>query len=147
MQPVVRTVIGLGLVGITLTGVLLSLSRPEGQILAFAQVQSADQIDADQIELFAQIVLDMEPHRLEAQAQSENTTDPDTKDQIRREFIRKATEIITTHGMTVPDYNRITLLIRAEEGQSLRQDIEAQIRQLQESGYEPGTLGSVPTPE
>lgn len=146
MQRVVRTVAGIGLVGVTLMGVLWSLSRPEGQISALAQAQTAEQIDAEQIELFAQIVLDMEPHRLEAQAQSENTTDSDTKEQIRREFIRKATEIITNHGMTVPDYNRITLLIRAEEGDTLRQDIEAQIRQLQESGYEPGTVGSVSTP-
>ncbi len=146
MQRVGRTVASIGLVGITLMGVVWSLTRPEGQISAFAQVQSAEQMDPEQIKLFAQIVLDMEPYRLEAQAQSENTTDPDTQEQIRREFIRKATEIITNHGMTVPDYNRITLLIRAEEGESLRQDIEAQIRQLQELGYEPGTVGSVTPP-
>jgi 1,2-phenylacetyl-CoA epoxidase catalytic subunit len=73
----------------------------------------------------------MEPHRQEAQQRSQAAEDPATKDQIRREFIRTATEIITRHGMTVPEYNRITLWIRSEEGKELKQRIEAEILRLQ----------------
>ncbi len=100
------------------------------QPVALAQ-SPAPTFTPEQIEVFAQVVLAMEPHRLEAHDRSQATEDSQTQDQIRREFIRKATEIITDHGMTVPDYNRFVLSLQGEEGEVLKQQIEAQIRQIQ----------------
>ncbi|MFS8859457.1 DUF4168 domain-containing protein, partial [Synechococcus sp. H60.1] len=100
--------------------------------LAVAQTAATSLVLTDeQVAKYARIVLEMEPHRQEAQQRSQATADPASKDQIRREFIRTATEIITRHGMTVPEYNRITLLIRSEEGKALQQRIEAEILRLQ----------------
>ncbi|MFS8858024.1 DUF4168 domain-containing protein [Synechococcus sp. H55.7] len=100
--------------------------------LAVAQTAATSLVLTDeQVAKYARIVLEMEPHRQEAQQRSQATADPTSKDQIRREFIRTATEIITRHGMTVPEYNRITLLIRSEEGRDLQQRIEAEILRLQ----------------
>ncbi|MFS8907722.1 DUF4168 domain-containing protein [Synechococcus sp. OH2] len=100
--------------------------------LAVAQTAATSLVLTDeQVAKYARIVLEMEPHRQEAQQRSQATADPASKDQIRREFIRTATEIITRHGMTVPEYNRITLLIRSEEGRDLQQRIEAEILRLQ----------------
>lgn len=100
--------------------------------LAVAQTPTTSVVLADeQVTMYARIVLEMEPHRQEAQQRSQATDDPASKDQIRREFIRTASEIITRHGMSVPDYNRITLLIRSEEGRSLQQRIETEILRLQ----------------
>ncbi len=103
-----------------------------GISLALAQTPTPSLVlTDDQVRKYARIVLEMEPHRQEAQQRSQATADPASKDQIRREFIRTATEIITRHGMTVPEYNRITLLIRSEEGRDLRHRIEAEILRLQ----------------
>lgn len=100
--------------------------------LAVAQTPITSGVLTDeQVTKYARIVLEMEPHRQEAQQRSQATDDPASKDQIRREFIRTASEIITRHGMSVPDYNRITLLIRSEEGRDLQQRIEAEILRLQ----------------
>ena len=100
------------------------------QLVALAQ-SPVPTFTPEQIEVFAQVVLAMEPHRVEAHERSQATEDNQTKDQIRREFIRRATEIITDHGMTVPDYNRFVLTLQGEEGDVLKQQIEAQIRQIQ----------------
>lgn len=106
--------------------------------LAVAQTPTTSVVLSDeQVTMYARIVLEMEPHRQEAQKRSQATNDPASKDQIRREFIRTATEIITRHGMTVPDYNRITLLIRSEEGKALQQRIEAEILRLQSEDPRP----------
>jgi hypothetical protein len=100
--------------------------------LAVAQTPTTSVVLADeQVTMYARIVLEMEPHRREAQQRSQATDDPASKDQIRREFIRTATEIITRHGMSVPDYNRITLLTRSEAGRDLQQRIETEILRLQ----------------
>lgn len=107
---------------IPLVGVSLAVAQTPATPLALSD---------EQVTKYARIVLEMEPHRQEAQQRSQATEDPATKDQIRREFIRTATEIITRHGMTVPEYNRITLWIRSEEGKELRQRIEAEILRLQ----------------
>ncbi len=101
------------------------------QIQAQAQSPAPTIFTPEQIEVFAEVVLAMEPHRLEAHEQSQSTDDSQTKDQIRREFIRKATEIITDHGMTVPDYNRFVLTLQGDNGDVLKQQVEAQIRQIQ----------------
>ncbi len=103
-----------------------------GISLAVAQTPTTSLVLTDeQVTKYARIVLEMEPRRQEAQQRSQATEDPASKDQIRREFIRTATEIITRHGMTVPEYNRITLWIRSEEGEDLRHRIEAEILRLQ----------------
>ncbi len=100
--------------------------------LAVAQTPTTSVVLADeQVTMYARIVLEMEPYRREAQQRSQATDDPATKDQIRRDFIRTATEIITRHGMSVPDYNRITLLTRSEAGRDLQQRIETEILRLQ----------------
>jgi 1,2-phenylacetyl-CoA epoxidase catalytic subunit len=106
--------------------------------MAIAQT-AEDAFTPEKLALFAKIVLEIEPHRLEAQDRSAEA-ESGSREEIRRDFIRKATEIITTVGLTVPDYNRITLAIRSEDGQALRDQIEAEIRTLQASGYEPGQL-------
>lgn len=98
---------------------------------AAAQSPTPSAYSQEQIALFAQIVLAMEPHRVEAHTRSQQTDDSQAKDQIRREFIRTATEIITGHGMTVPDYNSIVLSLQGQDGDLLKQQIEAQIRQIQ----------------
>jgi len=109
-----------------------------GISLAVAQTPATSLVLTDeQVAKYARIVLEMEPHRQQAQQRSQATADPASKDQIRREFIRTATEIITRHGMTVPDYNRITLLIRSEEGKALQQRIEAEILRLQSEDPQP----------
>ncbi|MFQ3585964.1 MAG: DUF4168 domain-containing protein [Cyanobacteriota bacterium] len=94
-------------------------------------VLADEQVTDEQVTIYARIVLEMEPHRQESQQRSQATDDPASKDQIRREFIRTAQEIITRHGMSVPDYNRITLLIRSPEGKALQQRIETEILRLQ----------------
>ncbi len=113
---------------------LPALTNPE--LPALAQSVITEEVTEEQQELFAKIVLQVEPYRVLAQQTSLNTVDPSEKEDVRRKFIRKATEIITANGMTVPEYNRITLRIRSEEGAALRQTIEAQIQALQESGFE-----------
>ncbi len=125
----------LGLGGILLSAVDLS-SMPLGWA---ALAQSNPEFETEKLALFARIVLEVEPHRLAAQERSA-TADSSTRELIRRDFIRTATEIITAVGLSVPDYNRITLALRSENGQALREQIEAEIRQLQASGYEPGQL-------
>ncbi|MGQ9836919.1 MAG: DUF4168 domain-containing protein [Cyanobacteriota bacterium] len=92
---------------------------------------SNEQVTDEQVTTYARIVLEMEPYRQESQQRSQATDDPASKDQIRRDFIRTASEIITRHGMTVPEYNRITLLIRSPEGQALQKRIETEILRLQ----------------
>lgn len=116
------------------------------QLLAQAQSPAPAPFTPEQIEVFAQVVLAMEPYRLEAHEQSQATEDSQTQDQIRREFIRKATEIITDHGMTVPDYNRFVLTLQGEDGDVLKQQIEAQIRQIQlnDPSYSAPSLASPP---
>ncbi|MFQ3612178.1 MAG: DUF4168 domain-containing protein [Cyanobacteriota bacterium] len=99
--------------------------------LAVAQTPTPVVLADEQVTIYARIVLEMEPHRQESQQRSQATDDPASKDQIRREFIRTAQEIITRHGMSVPDYNRITLLIRSPEGKALQQRIETEILRLQ----------------
>jgi hypothetical protein len=103
----------------------------------WAQPDPPTEISPEQVTLFAKIVLEMEPYRQEAQKQSEATTDETLKKDIRRDFIRKATEIITSNGMTVVDYNRITLRIREEEGKTLKAQVEEEIRKLQEATLPP----------
>lgn len=100
--------------------------------LAQASLDAEPEITDEQIKQFAQVVLEMEPFRVEAYEQAEQTEDPDRKDEIRREFIRKATEIITSSGLTVTDYNRITLKIRSDDGKDLKQEIEAEILAIQQ---------------
>ncbi|WP_235278238.1 DUF4168 domain-containing protein [Synechococcus sp. Nb3U1] len=99
--------------------------------LAVAQTPTPVVLADEQVTMYARIVLEMEPYRQESQQRSQATDDPASKDQIRRDFIRTASEIITRHGMSVPDYNRITLLIRSPEGQALQRRIEAEILRLQ----------------
>lgn len=99
--------------------------------LAVAQTPTPVVLEDEQVTMYARIVLEMEPYRQESQQRSQATDDPASKDQIRRDFIRTASEIITRHGMSVPDYNRITLLIRSPEGQALQRRIEAEILRLQ----------------
>ncbi len=99
--------------------------------LAVAQTPTPMALSDEQVTTYARIVLEMEPYRQASQQRSQATDDPAVKDQIRRDFIRTAQEIITRHGMTVPDYNRITLLIRSPEGQALQQRIEKEILRLQ----------------
>ncbi|MEN9203664.1 MAG: DUF4168 domain-containing protein [Thermostichus sp. DG_1_6_bins_120] len=99
--------------------------------LAVAQTPTPAVLADEQITAYARIVLEMEPYRQESQQRSQATDDPASKDEIRRDFIRTASEIITRHGMSVPEYNRITLLIRSPEGQALQQRIEAEILRLQ----------------
>ncbi len=113
---------------IPLVGVSLALAQTPAPSLALTD---------DQVTKYARIVLEMEPHRQETQQRSRVTDDPATKDQIRREFIRTATEIITRHGMSVSEYNRITLWIRSEEGKELKQRIEAEILRLQSEDPSP----------
>lgn len=109
---------------------------PLQDLPALAQSGVINEITADQKALFARIVLQIEPYRILALEQSEGTIDPELKAEIQRKFIRKATEIITINGMTVPDYNRITLRVRGDQGEILRQEIEAEIRALQDAGFE-----------
>ncbi len=131
--------LGLSLI-LGLGGILLLQIDPSPLALGWvALAQSNPEFDPEKLALFAQIVLEVEPHRLEAQERSA-TADSSTRELIRRDFIRTATEIITAVGLSVPDYNRITLAIRSENGQALREQIEAEIRQLQAGGYEPGQL-------
>ncbi|NJL98142.1 MAG: DUF4168 domain-containing protein [Synechococcaceae cyanobacterium SM2_3_2] len=125
---------------------LVGLSWIPGQVILgewLAEVAIAQTAEsaftAEKLALFAKIVLEIEPHRLEAQELSAEA-ESENREEIRRDFIRQATEIITAVGLTVPDYNRITLAIRSEDGQALRDQIEAEIRTLQASGYEPGQL-------
>jgi hypothetical protein len=122
--------------GLTMVGVAGLLLHP---FPAIAQTQAVNGISDEQIVQFAKIVLEMEPFRLEAQKKSESSSDLDVKDEIRREFIRKATQIITSNDMSVPDYNRITLRIRETDGEALKQKIEAEIINLQKSGFQPPT--------
>lgn len=86
----------------------------------------------EQLLLFAKVVLTMEPLRQEAQQQASRTTDEAVRDQIRREFLRKATAIMNEQGLSVPEYNRIALKIRTPEGRALKQRIEQEIINLQQ---------------
>ncbi|MGY2979421.1 hypothetical protein ACVWY9_002476 [Thermostichus sp. OS-CIW-31] len=131
----IQSVVQKGLVGLIWVCTWISVLTVS---LAVAQTPTTSVVLSDeQVTMYARIVLEMEPHRQEAQKRSQATNDPASKDQIRREFIRTATEIITRHGMTVPDYNRITLLIRSEEGKALQQRIEAEILRLQSEDPQP----------
>ncbi len=128
------------LIGLSGIPIISGEGIPGGHIGGMAIAQTAeDAFTPEKLALFAKIVLEIEPHRLEAQDRSAEA-ESGSREEIRRDFIRKATEIITTVGLTVPDYNRITLAIRSEDGQALRDQIEAEIRTLQASGYEPGQL-------
>lgn len=118
----------------------LVLLTTTGSLPPLAAQPAATTFEAEQLALFARVVLEIEPHRLEAQEKSAATEDPDEREQIRRDFIRQVTDILNTLGMTVPDYNRITLAIRSNDGQALRERIEDEVRQLQTSGYQPGNL-------
>ncbi|MDX2271759.1 MAG: DUF4168 domain-containing protein [Cyanobacteriota bacterium] len=113
-----------------------------GSPRVLAQTTSQEGISPEQISLFAKVVLELEPHRLEAQKQAEETTDRNAKDEIRRQFIRKATEIITGNGMTVSDYNRITLRLKGSDGEALKTQIEQEILTLQASSPQPTSLNS-----
>ncbi|MFT0751344.1 DUF4168 domain-containing protein, partial [Synechococcus sp. RC10A2] len=62
-----------------------------GISLAVAQTPATSLVLTDeQVAKYARIVLEMEPHRQQAQQRSQATADPASKDQIRREFIRTA---------------------------------------------------------
>ncbi|MGF1576332.1 MAG: DUF4168 domain-containing protein [Cyanophyceae cyanobacterium] len=128
------------LIGLSGIPIIVGGGIPGGHIGGMAIAQTVeDAFTPEKLALFAKIVLELEPHRLEAQDRSAEA-ESGNREEIRRDFIRKATEIITTVGLTVPDYNLITLAIRSEDGQALRDQIEAEIRTLQASGYEPGQL-------
>ena len=127
-------------VGMTWNGNWAQLSSPSW--VALAQSANDTPINDAQVTLFAKVVLAIEPIRIEAQKKATEATDENVKDQIRRDFIRKATEIITSNGMTVGDYNRITLKIRSPEGQAVKTRIEREIITLQQ----PSLPVSSPTP-
>ena len=97
---------------------------------ALAQV-GGDGVTEDIVNLFARVVLEIEPYRKDALEASSNTDNDSEKNEIRRQFIRQATEIIEANGMTVADYNRIAIQLRQDE--DLRGEIESAIRVLQEN--------------
>ena len=88
-----------------------------------------DTVPIDLVNLFAKVVLEIEPHRVAALEASNSTSDDREKDEIRRSFIRQATEIIESNGLAVADYNRITIQLRQDS--DLREQIEIAIRGLQ----------------
>ncbi|MEO0852109.1 MAG: DUF4168 domain-containing protein [Cyanobacteria bacterium J06648_11] len=114
-----------GLLGI-FAGVVLS----GGVMLpARAQADTTEAIPNSQVELFAKVVLELEPFRQDALERSDRANDESTKLTIKREYIRKATEVIETHDLTVPDYNRITIQLKDDE--TLKSRIETEILRLQ----------------
>ena len=99
----------------------------------FVRAQTeADAVPNDLVNLFAKVVLEIEPYRVEALEASNNAIDEREKDDIQRNFIRQATEIVESNGLAVADYNRITIQIRQDS--DLREQIEAAIRGLQQDG-------------
>lgn len=90
-----------------------------------------DPVSHDLVDLFAKVVLEIEPYRVEALEASNNSVNDREKDDIQRNFIRQATEILESHGMAVADYNRITIQLRQDD--ELREQIEAAIRGLQQN--------------
>ncbi|MEO1132865.1 MAG: DUF4168 domain-containing protein [Cyanobacteria bacterium J06639_1] len=112
-------------------GVWASVAIGAGVMLpARAQANATETIPDSQVELFAKVVLELEPFRQEALERSESADDESAKLTIKREYIRKATEIIETHDFTVPDYNRITIQLKDDE--DLKTRIESEILRLQE---------------
>lgn len=105
----------------------MGLTVPEA---ARAQDRAATTIPADQVALFAKVVLELEPHRQELLERSNQATNETAKLDIKREFIRKATEIIETYELTVPDYNRITIQLKQDD--ELKEQIESEILRLQQ---------------
>lgn len=92
---------------------------------------SDDSVPNDLVDLFAKVVLEIEPYRVEALEASNNTVDDREKDNIQRDFIRQATEIVESNGLAVADYNRITIQLRQDS--ELREQIETAIRGLQQN--------------
>ncbi|MGK7912408.1 MAG: DUF4168 domain-containing protein [Synechococcus sp.] len=90
-----------------------------------------DSVPRDLVNLFAKVVLEIEPYRVEALEASNNAVDDREKDGIQRDFIRQATEIVEANGLAVADYNRITIQLRQDD--ELREQIEAEIRGLQQN--------------
>ena len=95
-----------------------------------AQV-GGERVSEDLVNLFAKVVLKIEPYRQAAQTASSNAGDSEERNEIRRQFIRQATEIIEANGMTVADYNRIAIELRQDE--QLRGEIETAIQDLQQN--------------
>ena len=98
---------------------------------AVAQVPE-DGVTVDLLERYAKVVLAIEPYRVETAEASNNAEDESEQNEIRRQFIQKATEIIEANGMAVADYNRITIQLRQDE--DLKARIEAAIRSHQQDG-------------
>ncbi|MEM9153901.1 MAG: DUF4168 domain-containing protein [Cyanobacteria bacterium P01_F01_bin.33] len=117
------TILWLGVVGWMGTA---SIAVPE---TARAQNNASASVPEAQVALFAKVVLELEPHRQELLEQANRATDETAKLDIKREFIRKATEIIETNEMTVPDYNRITIQLKQDD--ALKERIESEILRLQ----------------
>ena len=102
------------------------------QAQAPAQAQTGqDPVPSDLVNLFAKVVLEIEPYRVDALEASNNAVDDREKDDIQRNFIRQATEIVESNGLAVADYNRITIQLRQDS--ELREQIEAAIRGLQQN--------------
>jgi len=112
---------------------VLALGTVLGDPQAGAQpTPTPTELTEEQVKLFAKVVLQMEPLRQAAQQQANATSDEAIRDQIRRDFLRKATMIMTEQGLSVPEYNRIALKIRSPEGRALKQQIEQEIINLQQ---------------
>ncbi|GAB4213899.1 MAG: hypothetical protein OHK0012_10880 [Synechococcales cyanobacterium] len=118
-------VVGIGLATAPLETPWAALAQPTPS--------SQEEITPEQVSLFAKVVLTMEPLRQEAQQQANNAPDEAARDQIRRDFLRKATTIMNDNGLAIPTYNRIALRIRTPEGRSLKQQIEQEIINLQQT--------------
>ncbi|WP_017327971.1 DUF4168 domain-containing protein [Synechococcus sp. PCC 7336] len=89
----------------------------------------APDIAPDTVELFARVLLEIEPFRLKALEETNNTADTTAQNEIRRQFIRDATAVIESHNLSVPDYNRLTIQLR--EDPELKAQIEQAIRSIQ----------------
>ena len=116
--------------GLLMLGVAPSLFRGAVQTVWAQGVVDGEAIPDEVVEQFAKVVLALEPFRIEALEQTNNTTDRSSQNEIRREFIRQATEVIESFEMTVPDYNRITIQLRDDA--ELKTRIEDAIRTIQQ---------------
>ena len=94
----------------------------------------SEAVSEETVEQFARVVLALEPFRLKALDDTNSTSDRTEQNDIRREFIRQATEVIEGHEMSVPDYNRITIQLREDD--DLKARIEDAIRSLQQENIE-----------
>lgn len=94
------------------------------------QANEVEEFTPAQVEQYARVVLAVDPIRRQARERTNAAPDEATQSDIQRNFVRQATDIIERCGLSVPDYNRIT--IRLGEDAALKNRIEQVVRDLQD---------------